>query len=531
MACVYAILGTPCADASLLRITDLQSNDSGHVTIAWDSSPTEFYQVEATSRLEDPWIPLSGLLVGASKCSYTNAIVGSQSRFYRVARIDPEAVLYSRRASVTDPVVIGTLSRWVDGLRQLGLYDHAVYLATLQKAQNAGSGSQVYALKGPTGAIEGTPVWTDNGLNFPGGGWVSFPNPFGSPYLPELSLLAGFDSDGTGPGLIMGSDGAQHGPAFLAGGSASQGSAGTELFFDYTHDGVTPPPNFGMGGRRTFVRGNTGGPELALATFCSTNVTIQANMDRRFQDPGSYPPIWNNNPGWRLGARLDSGFPFVGTISLAAAFDVMITDSQFDAVRRLYRDSIGAHVGLPLVNVMIEGDSLSEESLSITWGELLFDQPNWKGRFNKRNAASGGQTVGQMLDQFSTQVLPYATQPGRNYLFIWGGAFEIKNHTANDAIDHLHRYWALERGAGYKVAAFTVLPYIDTKPGVTERRRLVNDWIRSASSEYDYLVDVGAHPLLQDPTDGTYYRPDMVHLWAAGNLLVAQLINEVIPNP
>ena len=270
---------------------------------------------------------------------------------------------------------------------------------------------------------------------------------------------------------------------------------------------------------------------MALATFSPDDVSCQANMDIRFHDSGTFPAIWNNNLEWRIGARLDGAFPFVGTISMVAAFDVAISDAQFDQIRRLYRETLGATIALPSVNVIIEGDSLSEESIIITWGQELFLQPNWNGKFNKRNVARGGEAIIQMVDEFESQVLPYATQPGRNYLFIWGGAREIKQRSGEAAFADLQTYWAMGRKAGFKIVTFTILPNGEPTPQVPVRRARLNELIRGAHDEYDFLIDVAQHPLLQDPYNATYYRPDLVHLWREGNVLIAEMINSVIPNP
>lgn len=526
-----AFLSLAAMHAEPVRLRAVRVEGSDEIRISWDGSTSESYQVEFAPGPGAPFLPISGMVRGDTNSSFSDSVARTGMRFYRVSTLDPDAAGYVTKAGLLDASAIASMSHWVEGLKNLALFQHVAYMTSLQKSHNTSSGKTVSALKGPTGVIQGAPAWTDQGLSFAADGWVTIPNPFGGGYLSELSLLAVFDSDQSAGRLIFGSESELHGPSLLAGGSAWQGVSAENIFFDYSVDGTTAPLNYGHGGRRTFVGGNTGGPEMALATFSPDDVSCQANMDIRFHDSGTFPAIWNNNLEWRIGARLDGAFPFVGTISMVAAFDVAISDAQFDQIRRLYRETLGATIALPSVNVIIEGDSLSEESIIITWGQELFLQPNWNGKFNKRNVARGGEAIIQMVDEFESQVLPYATQPGRNYLFIWGGAREIKQRSGEAAFADLQTYWAMGRKAGFKIVTFTILPNGEPTPQVPARRARLNELIRGAHDEYDFLIDVAQHPLLQDPYNATYYRPDLVHLWREGNVLIAEMINSVIPNP
>ena len=61
--------------------------------------------------------------------------------------------------------------------------------------------------------------------------------------------------------------------------------------------------------------------------------------------------------------------------------------------------------------------------------------------------------------------------------------------------------------------------------------KVANRLIRSASNEYDHLIDVASLPQLRDPEDLDYFLPDGEHLRSSGYLLIAELINQVIPSP
>lgn len=537
VTCLAACCVSCALPASAEPSAEVQWLPEGKLRVTWATDSLQSYQLEAAAQLAGPYIPISGSLAGGDGTLVvdTDPIPESRSRFFRLLVLDADAAGYCKRVGLSDPGVVRSLHHWMAGLKALGLLEHVVYLATFQQAFNAGTGTVVHALKGPWGEIQGNsrgvPRWTVEGVEFNANGCISLANPFGPGFLAEFSLLAVFDSDQTSTRLIVGSESTLQGPSLLAGGSVSQGVDPRELFFDYSADGITPPLNYGRGGRRTFVGGNTGDPQMALATFSPREVTCQANLDLRFKDQGVFPPVWNAHPQWRIGARLDEFFPFVGTVSLVGVFDLPLSDPIYDQVRRLYRTTLGANIRLPAINVMIEGDSLSEESLITTWGEELFKQPNWKGKFNKRNVARGGDGIPEMLRQYEQQVRPFANQPGKNYLFIWGGAREIKERTAELAFADLQRYWKMAREVGYKIVAFTILPNGEPTPQVPPRRQRLNELIRASADEYDVLVDIALHPQLQDPFDLLYYLPDRVHLRREANVLIAEMINRLIPDP
>ena len=99
------------------------------------------------------------------------------------------------------------------------------------------------------------------------------------------------------------------------------------------------------------------------------------------------------------------------------------------------------------------------------------------------------------------------------------------------AFADLKRYWGMARAAGYQIVVFTILPNGEPTPQAPPRRQKLNELIRGSAGDYDYLVDIGAHPLLQDPFDEAYYLIDRVHLRREANVLIAEMINALIPNP
>lgn len=502
-----------------------------HVELRWPSQPGAAYQLEVARQPGDAYRGHSPVRHSTGQSStWTEPIKGALSRFYRVRRLEPEAQSYLTRADITDPVAIQALNAWIAGLKALGLWERARYQATLRMAQNLISKNVLLAINGGDGTFHGPPAWTEAGIVFNGQQWVSLPNPLRTTHLAQFSLFCVFDSDRAGGLTVFGSDGARHGPVLFCGGSPMQGAAPGELCLDYAPDGLLAPPNPGVPGRRTFSSGNPGYLQAALATFSPTLLSCQTDIDHRYASAATFAPAWNGNPDWQIGARMDGSWPFFGTISFVALFDAALSQPQYDTLRRLYLTTLGAGLPFPPANLIIEGDSLSEEGFRGSWGTTLLGKPNWQGRFKKRNVAKGGERLSQMWAQFHAQVAPYAIEPGRNYLFLWGGANDMNTTPAVDMFQQLTTYWRQARHAGFKVVAFTILPTTGHTPAVAAQRERLNGFIRANAALYDHLIDVAALLALANPADRTYYT-DGIHLSPRGIDEVANLINVTIPQP
>ncbi|MCX6902379.1 MAG: hypothetical protein NTW03_02630, partial [Verrucomicrobia bacterium] len=330
--------------------------------ITWQSCIGGWYQLEATPALGESFLPASRALTASNG---TSALVVSVADvpggFYRISILDTDAGAYCQRADVTNAQAVRAIHNWVAGLKALGLFSNAVCMMPLRASQNQGNGSTVYALRGSDGAFVNNPAWDERGLLFTGNQAVEFANPFTTNSLGQFSLFAVFSSDHQPARTIIGSRSAsytQDGPVLIAGGSPAQGDDPNELFFEYSTDGHTipwPP----AGGRRTWNMGNTGTLQFSLFTYAPTNMSLQSNIDGRYQTANTYPAAWNGNSRWRLGSFLNGEWPFVGTLSFAAVFDVALSQTQYDSVRRLYQTTLGSGLHFPPVNLVIEGDSLS----------------------------------------------------------------------------------------------------------------------------------------------------------------------------
>jgi hypothetical protein len=248
--------------------------------------------------------------------------------------------------------------------------------------------------------------------------------------------------------------------------------------------------------------------EAAIAGVGSEYLNIRVDIDREFRAAAvTNRPVANPSTEWRIGARLDGTVPFQGKLHFLAVFDKQLAASDLDLLRAAYQQTVGKSVAFPRTQLIIEGDSLSEEAFRTEYGEYLHNEPNWKGKYMKRNIARFGETTDRCWSEFDSEV-PKAG-PGNNYLFIWGGRNDLGTWTAPEIFERLRTYWRRSREAGYKVAAFTIIPAAyetTTSPDIGKQRMDLNALIRDASREYDFLFDVDSISALQEPNESDLFQ-------------------------
>lgn len=504
------------------------------VEIRWQTRSNATYFVEVSDDLEGDFQPLGfGIVADGDEARLLDLKPAQRSRFYRIRELSDEAASYRDRAGGLDPESLRDVDLWFRGLRELGILSNVVWQSSFRSRLNAASNTVLPSLTGANGRIGGSPVMGSRGLRFLTNDWVEFlnPLPLADALTPRMTLIADFASDGGAVRTLVSSDrSGARGPALIAGGSRTQGPGLEDLFFDITLDGLNSLPDPSAVGRRTFNRGNTGSQQFSMACWNESELSLRTDIDRVYSSPNSFGSAWNGNTFWRVGAQLDGGYGFVGSISFVAVLDRALLRREYSDVRHLYYRTLGKGLARP-VNAILEGDSLTEEGAEKSWGEHLLTASHWKGLVNKLNVARGGENTAQMGYEFDLQVLPYADEPGRNYLFLWGGANDLGSSDGTTLFNRLRAYWRRARAAGFKVVAFTLIPRSKESQQLSTERALANALIAAALSEYDYLIDVAKIPQLQDPQDANYYRPDGIHLRSAGNERIAERINDVIPDP
>lgn len=98
--------------------------------------------------------------------------------------------------------------------------------------------------------------------------------------------------------------------------------------------------------------------------------------------------------------------------------------------------------------------------------------------------------------------------------------------TAQQVYDNLKIYWAARRAIGWKVVAFTLLPRGEDAD-VETKRQAINTLIKSDSTLYDALVDLGADATIGEAGDQnnlTYYGADKTHLTTDGYAVLIPLV-------
>jgi len=284
-------------------------------------------------------------------------------------------------------------------------------------------------------------------LRFEGLSRLSLTN-FLPAHIQEFSIFVVFKSDyGTTNALLLGNDAGTQlsGPSFWSGGTPYIYADPENLSVTVSSNGlVVAEPTFHWA--NTFNWGDTSFPQFALVTALQTNLTIQADIDREYSTPfTNATTIANPGNSWFIGGRGDGSAAFKGTLYFAAIFNRALSETEFADLRHLYRATIGKGIDFPATQLVIEGDSLSEEVFNTEYGRWLHSSSNWIGRFIKRNIARVGEGTAQMLDEFSAEVP--AVECANPYLFIWGGRNDLAVFPADQIFANLRAYWRRARQA------------------------------------------------------------------------------------
>ncbi|MGV3772991.1 MAG: SGNH/GDSL hydrolase family protein [Verrucomicrobiales bacterium] len=445
------------------------------------------------------------------------------AEFFKVRVLLPETRNYLLKTQIDSPIIHDQVDRWFGELRRLNLLNHVHYMSSFRSDQTR-IGIKLPAMVGPDALANKDPSVQDGAVFFDGNLGFTFTNVFQPGEAAAISILAVFESKPGSMGLLIGQTGPQGrvGPGLWAGGSPYLGVSLDDLAFQVTSNGFTSgEPGFRTA--RTFNLGNTFAPQVTLATATPLSISIRSNIDRTYGGPSVHAPIVIIDGDWQVGRGHFESWNFQGKLHFLALFDAQISPAQYESLLLAYRKTLGSNIPFPRFNLVVEGDSLSEESTYKEYARFLVLSDKWKGKVFKKNIAKGGEGIDQMLAQFPTQTAPL--YPGENWLFLWAGRNNIYG-TADHLFNGLQDYWAKAKAAGYKVAAFTIIPaaYEATMPGISARRNHVNKMIREASSQYDLLIDLDALPELSDPKNLVYFHPDGVHLTEAAGRVIANHI-------
>jgi hypothetical protein len=250
---------------------------------------------------------------------------------------DSDASSYFTTAGVTEVAARQQISRFVTGIKDLGLWSNMVCWP-LRSSQNAGTGTTAYSLGG-LGTFNGTltngPTWGASGVDFDGvNDFINTGNTFNTARIIYVSYLARLPS-----ATLLGS---------IVGNYNFNGTneTGYELF----HEASTRPTmrfyTTSNNGRTTTINCNDGNFHFAMGI--TDNTASQISVDGT---TGSFtnltnPPRLNSTQNFAIGAGNTNGrLPSNAIISFVAVMDLYTT--QFDSVRTLYKTTLGQGLGLP----------------------------------------------------------------------------------------------------------------------------------------------------------------------------------------
>ena len=250
---------------------------------------------------------------------------------------DADASTYFTTAGVTSVAGRQQISRFVTGIKNLGLWSSMVCWP-LRSSQNAGTGTTAYSLGG-LGTYNGTltngPTWGASGITFDGVNDHISITPFVTPYLNTL-FYSGNNS------AIKRSEKAM----FFYG-----NEIGTSDGASFGIEAVSLDSPFPLVGRSTVISGLGSGVQYsATGVFNPQNSSMARfynGASKELNSSATYPTISaaQVNIGIRDAVSLNS--PFEGTIAVATYFNSALSDANVLALHNLYKTTLGQGLGLP----------------------------------------------------------------------------------------------------------------------------------------------------------------------------------------
>ena len=249
---------------------------------------------------------------------------------------DADASTYFTTAGVTSTAGRQQISRFVTGIKDLGLWSSMVCWP-LRSSQNAGTGTTAYSLGG-LGTYNGTltngPTWGTDGVIFDG-------------VNDYISASTSVSTNNTGTNFYCGIHATMTGDqkALYVNKIEIGKAEGTTFGIETAH--LSPP--FPTSGRGVPISGFGSGVRYTAAGVYIPSSTIMS----RFYNGGSKEinsvaayGIFSTD-AVVIGARgITSNF-FNGTISIAAYFNSALSDANVLSLHTLYKTTLGTGLGLP----------------------------------------------------------------------------------------------------------------------------------------------------------------------------------------
>ena len=254
---------------------------------------------------------------------------------------DADASAYFTTAGVTNTAGRQQISRFVTGVKDLGLYNNMVCWP-LRSSQNAGTGTTAYSLGGLgtfNGTLNGTlkPTWEANGLTNSVDGFVRT----AFPWTTTHSGLAVYNQSSTaglqtimqfGDGLGGAANGRRSNMRLDASLNLFNGSF-TSYAFGPSSLNAFKMSGYGLVSASSLLGYNDG----ATSTVSASPISIAGGTATN-----NFNILSAGGPAGDV-----SGQYFIGTAGFASAFNVQLSSGQFLSFYTLYKNTLGQGLGLP----------------------------------------------------------------------------------------------------------------------------------------------------------------------------------------
>ncbi len=283
------------------------------------------------------------------------------------------------------------------------------------------------------------------------------------------------------------------------------------------------------------------GPFLGVQGFDGTalgdtnRMKLRINRkDRTLTFPGIISSIIPAYPiGFRVGRQNGSSEYFNGYLLEQIFVNDTITPDELAQIETYVQ---ARYFSNEINSVMCEGDSLTE-GYPITFNELSYPAKLTAQLGRKwiyRNAATRAEQTSNMLLQGDSQIDQNRNEwRARDITVLLAGTNDLFQGVSTATLKANLKAWCeLRRSRGFKVIIGTIMVAGGNDvPGDYEAKRVeINQWLRDNYQTFaDRLVDFAADPRLDDYNDATYfYSGDFVHMTAAGNEAMAELVKAQI---
>lgn len=292
----------------------------------------------------------------------------------------------------------------------------------------------------------------------------------------------------------------------------------------------------------------TDSPQLLITSFSATNVAMQNGLGPWVSSTVTgYGPVTNPASYFNIGLTAistniqDQSYCFEGDIAAVFIFDKSLSESEANELRKLYTRTIGCKYE-PRINLLIDGDYLTYGN---SYGNVHV-LPQWQhlatnslwGKFVVAgNYASTNATSATVASRTTNGVAKFDIDVEyaiRQYYLNAAGINDLTSGvTAADLLVTNKVAYAQARLIGNIVVAHTLPLTTNIHANATYAAAWTNynALLRTATTSYDYLVDLAADTKFNNYNDTTYYTNSGVNLTTEGHKAWADLIRTKIQYP